>query len=368
MSAHKSSNGRVLLRATYFIFITILAGCAATDEQRKLPASSVQVDVSNIVDPELRGFATATMGSMKALKGFTEESLPKVRASLPVKKPLSNPEWNERVISSESNASGVHVYVINAAAPNSKHPAILHVHGGGFVAGTAMGSVRDLQELAATLDCVIVSVDYRLAPETKFPGSLNDNYAALKWLYINAAELGVDKTRIAVMGESAGGGHAAMLAIAARDRGEVPIVLEALLYPMLDDRTGSTRAVPAHIGTILWTANDNRFGWTSLLGVPAGSEKIPYGAAPARVSNLAGLPPTFIAVGSIDLFVQEDLAYSQRLIEAGVPTELLVVPGAYHGFDMVREANVTKQFRAVLTNAFTRAFREKDAHQSDRTK
>jgi acetyl esterase/lipase len=205
--------------------------------------------------------------------------------------------------------------------------------------------------------CLVVSVDYRLAPGTKFPGSLNDNYAALLWVYHHADELGIDRQRIAIAGESAGGGHAAALAIHARDRGEVPIIFQLLIYPMLDDRTGSTRAVPPPIGQIGWGAGSNKLGWTSLLGVPAGSATVPYGSVPARVENLAGLPPAFIGVGAIDLFVDEDVEYARRLIDAAVPTQLLVVPGAYHAFDLsVPDAKVSKAFTASIAAALQRAF------------
>jgi acetyl esterase/lipase len=249
------------------------------------------------------------------------------------------------------------VYVINAGASDRKRPAILHIHGGGFVAGTAVEAIAPMQQVALDHDCVIVTVEYRLAPETRFPGSLEDNYAALKWLYDSASSLGVDSSRIAVMGLSAGGGHAAMLTIAARDRAEVPIAFQLLSYPMLDDRTGSSRHVPPYIGAYLWVPASNRFSWSSLLGVPAGSQRVPAGAVPARVENLAGLPPAFIGVGSIDLFVDEDVAYARRLIDSGVPTELRVVPGAYHGFDLFApEAPVSKAFRETWNAALARAF------------
>jgi acetyl esterase/lipase len=218
------------------------------------------------------------------------------------------------------------------------------MHGGGFVVGSARDSIPSLQDLARTLDCVIVTVEYRLAPETRFPGALEDNYAALKWLYAHAEELGADRARIAVMGGSAGGGHAAMLAIAARDRGEVPIVFQALTYPMLDDRTGSTVHKPPQQGAVLWTPESNRFGWSSLLGVPAGSASVPAGSVPARETNLKGLPPTFIGVGSIDLFVDEDLDYAQRLLNSGVFVELVVVPGGFHGFDLFKQTRVVQRY------------------------
>ena len=218
--------------------------------------------------------------------------------------------------------------------------------------------MRSLQRIAQTCNCLVVSVDYRLAPETRFPGALEDNYAALRWLYANADATGVDRNRIAIGGESAGGGHAAALAIAARDRKEVPIAFQLLIYPMLDDRTGSSRPVPPHIGEFVWTAESNVFGWTSLLGVPAGSAKIPPGSVPARVNDLLGRPPAYIGVGAIDLFVDEDIEYARRLIDAGVSTELHVIPGAYHAFErLAPKATVSTRFTESWTSALRRVLR-----------
>jgi acetyl esterase/lipase len=214
-----------------------------------------------------------------------------------------------------------------------------------------------LQGIATDCHCVVVSVDYRLAPETRYPGSLEDNYAALKWVHAHAEELGIDRSKIAVGGESAGGGHAASLAIHARDRNEVPIVFQLLIYPQLDDRTGSTRPAPPAIGHFMWTASNNRFAWSSLLGVPAGSSKVPVAAVPARVASVGGLPPAWIGVGAIDLFAEEDMEYARRLVHAGVATELLVVRGAYHGFDLLApDAEASKQFSASWKSALRKAF------------
>lgn len=233
---------------------------------------------------------------------------------------------------------------------------LLHMHGGGFVMPDPMLLPR-LQGIATDCHCVVVSVDYRLAPETRYPGSLEDNYAALKWVHAHAAELGIDRSKIAVGGESAGGGHAARLAIHARVRNEVPIVFQLLIYPQLDDRTGSTRPAPPAIGHFMWTASANRFAWSSLLGVPAGSSRVKAGAVPARVASVAGLPPAWIGVGSIDLFVEEDLEYARRLVHAGVATELRVVRGAFHGFDLlVPDAEVSQQFSASWKSALRKAF------------
>ena len=233
---------------------------------------------------------------------------------------------------------------------------LLHMHGGGFMMTDPMWMPL-LQGIATDCHCVVVSVDYRLAPETRYPGSLEDNYAALKWVHAHAAELGIDRSRIAVGGESAGGGHAASLAIHARDRNEVPIVFQLLIYPQLDDRTGSSHPAPPAIGHFMWTASANRFAWNSLLGVPAGSSRVPAAVVPARVASVAGLPPAWIGVGSINLFVEEDMEHAHRLIHAGIATELMVVPGAFHGFDLLApDAEASKQFSASWKTALRKAF------------
>lgn len=306
--------------------------------------------------PELAPCVPALEQLMRELGPPRLDGLPGVRNGLPAPPPLASPAWYTATVP-VAGGPGVKVFVINAQPGRAPRPAILHTHGGGFVAGSAQASVRQLQEIAAALDCVAVSVEYRLAPETPFPGALDDNYAALRWLHRQAAALGVEPSKIALLGESAGGGHAAMLALAARDRGEVPVAFQALIYPMLDDRTGSSRDVPPHIGTLLWTPEHNRFGWSSLLGWPVGSREPPRGAVPARVDDVAGLPPTFIAVGALDLFVQEGIEYAARLIAAGVPTELSVIPGAFHAFDaIVPDAAVSRGLGRQLQRALAAAW------------
>ncbi len=316
------------------------------------------IDFMSYVNPEFRGALQQMLQAAGAQKPLSAATLPQVRKigaafATPV---LPSPPVQEKMIPGPTGSPPVRVYMAGASR-GATRPAILHIHGGGYVAGSAFSARRDIQDLSLALDCVVVSVEYRLAPETRFPGSLEDNYAALRWLYSNAKELGVDIRRIAIKGESAGGGHAAALAIAARDRGEIPICFQVLIYPMLDDRTGSSQRVPPYIGHYVWTAEDNRFGWTSLLGVPAGSSNVPPGAVPARVKEVSGLPPAFIGVGSIDLFEQEDVKFAERLIWAGIPTELLVVPGGYHGFDIFApKANLSVQFAQAWKNALQRAF------------
>ncbi len=217
------------------------------------------------------------------------------------KPPQAAPAVREQKIPGKTGDPDVHVYVIGDQ-PGASKPLLLHMHGGGYVAGSPLANLTTLQKISSEHDCVVVTVDYRLAPETPFPGALEDNYAALRWAHNASKSLGIDTNRIAIKGESAGGGHAAALAFAVRERKEFKICQQILIYPMLDDRTGSTRRVPPYIGQIIWTEQKNRFGWSSLLGVPAGSSHVPQGSVPGRIIDLSNLPPTFIGFGSIDLF------------------------------------------------------------------
>lgn len=230
---------------------------------------------------------------------------------------------------------------------------IYHIHGGGFVSGSA-GILEFMHRpLAQELGCVIVSVDYRLAPETTFPGNIEDCYAGLAWARAHAGDLNIDPDRIGVMGESAGGGLAAALALMVRDRGDARLAFQVLTYPALDDRTCTAPPHP-FAGEFLWTLANNRFGWTALLGQePGGPDISPY-AAPARADDFAGLPPTFMMTGALDLFVEETIAYARCLLRAGVPTEFHVYPGAFHAFDASSEARVSQQARHDRLEALRR--------------
>jgi triacylglycerol lipase len=262
-----------------------------------------------------------------------------------------------RRIAGPSGAPEVDVICYRPKSATGSLPCILHVHGGGYVLGDAQSMAAFHKPLALELDCAIVSVDYRLAPETRFPGAVEDAYAGLGWLVASAGEIGVDVARIGVMGESAGGGLAAALALLARDRKEHALTFQHLIYPMLDDRTGAGADSHPFAGEFIWPAASNRFGWRALLGVEPGSEGVSQYAAAARADSLAGLPATYIATGALDLFVEEDMDYARRLIRDGVPTELHVYPGAFHGFDFVAGVDVADRSRRDSLTALRRSLR-----------
>jgi acetyl esterase/lipase len=333
----------------------VLAEAGQASRSETLPAIA---DPYSLVDPEL----LPTLKQFPAAVDLSLEMAVKFR-QMPGMPPLPAPAPQPverhipaRHIPGAPGAPEVRLWVVDPAPSEKGKPVLLHMHGGGFMMTDPM-LMPELQGIATDCHCVVVSVDYRLAPETRYPGSLEDNYAALKWVHTHAAELGIDRSRIAVGGESAGGYHAASLAIHARDRNEVPIVFQLLIYPALDDRTGSTRPAPPAVGHFMWNAQANRLAWSSLLGVPAGSSGVPAAAVPARIASVAGLPPAWIGVGALDLFVEEDMEYARRLVHAGIGTELLVVPGAFHGFDLlVPDAEASKQFSASWKSALRKAF------------
>jgi acetyl esterase/lipase len=236
-------------------------------------------------------------------------------------------------------------------------PVILQIHGGGMIFGSAwMGDARH-RAWSKALGCAILSVDYRLAPESPYPAALHDCRAALEWLHAEAASLGLDGSRIVLRGESAGGLLAAALMLHLRDYGGPQLLLGMLIYPMLDDRVGSTVDAGPLAGEFVWPQASNVFGWTSWLGRAPGGDDIPHHAAPARANDLSGLPPTFIATGQLDLFLDEDMVFARRLIAAGVSTELHVLPGAFHGFDqMAPDAAVSRLVNDACLSAIGRAF------------
>lgn len=313
------------------------------------------------IDPELEP-ALREMPPLR-LDGATLSQVRVAREAMYAQPPPASPAIVENfVVPGPDGALPVPVTSYRPPGNGTPLPALLHIHGGGYVLGSPGMMDAANHGLALALGCRILSVDYRLAPETPFPGPLEDCYAALVWLHRQAATLGVDADRIGVKGESAGGGLAAGLALLARDRGGPGLAFQHLIYPMIDDRTGSTADPHPFTGEFAWTPAHNRFGWTSYLGRPpgdaAGDAEVSPHAAPARAVDLRGLPPTFIAVGGLDLFLDEDILFAQRLSRAGVPVALHVYPGAFHGFQRIADAAVAKAANRDSLEALKRSFAE----------
>ncbi len=314
----------------------------------------------HLVDPEL-----TPMLDMLPPIVLNREQLPVIRAGIEQMRAalaataatMPGIEVAERGVPGPAGAPEVRVLVYRPSDVPQPLPALLWIHGGGYVMGSAEQDDLTVKRLVREVGCAVVSVDYRLAPETPYPGPVEDCYAALKWLHASAGELGVDTGRIAIGGASAGGGLAAALALLARDRGGLPLVFQLLIYPMLDDRTVTHADPHPHTGEFVWTNDSNRFGWSALLGQMPGEEGVAPYAAAARAEDLSGLPPAFVNVGALDLFLEENIEYARRLIRAGVPTELHVYPGAFHGFNGVPEAAMSQAFNRDIASALRRALK-----------
>jgi acetyl esterase/lipase len=262
----------------------------------------------------------------------------------------------EMVVPGPKGAPPVALRIFQPAGPTTAAPALLWVHGGGLIFGAPEQDDRTNIDFVRELGITVAAVRYRLAPDNPAPAAVEDAYAALRGLVARAGELHVDVDRIAIGGASAGGGIAAALALLAHDRGEIRPVFQLLVYPMLDDRT-TTRTDLDTRNVRLWTPKSNRYGWSSYLGgAVAGPDVSPY-AAPARREDLAGLPPAWIGVGTFDLFHDEDVEYARRLGDSGVPCELHLVPGAFHGFGAVfHKAAVSREFWRRQAKALAGAF------------
>lgn len=248
-------------------------------------------------------------------------------------------------IHSAIDGAKIRLRIYKRKSPSAPTPVLLWLHGGGYVMGSPEQDDGICIQYVRELGIQVVSVDYRLAPKYPFPVGLEDGYTALQWIVKHAQTLGIDENRIAIGGASAGGGLAASLIHLACDRQEIKPAFQILVYPMLDDRT-VIRPEIENIDHIAWNQKSNRFGWESYLGTSFGSEVVPEFAVPARRSDLTGLPPAWIGVGSIDLFYDEDLAYAQRLLESGVQCEQYTVSGAFHGFDVFdSRLPVVQEFR-----------------------
>ncbi|MXO65001.1 alpha/beta hydrolase [Altericroceibacterium endophyticum] len=309
----------------------------------------------HLVDPEIQPMLEMPDNAL------TAESLPELRANPMFSgADLPPPPYPiEEAFAPRPDGGSVRLLVMNPPSEGSLRPAILHIHGGGMVVGTADAAVPDKAPLAAALDCVVVSVDYRLAPETPFPGPQDDCFAALQWMVAQADNLGIDADRIVVLGESAGGGLAAALAQMVRDRQGPALAGQVLIYPMLDHRVGgdSDPWRNRHTGEFIWTRAKNQFGWEALRGDYQPDDARKGWFSPALAEDLSSVAPTFLATGALDLFLDEDLDYGRRLVDAGVPLEMHVYAGAIHGFQMVPDTQLADQAATDLKRGLARLMR-----------
>jgi acetyl esterase/lipase len=314
------------------------------------------------LDPELR----TVVNKLPTDRPLDLSQIPAARAKMKkmVTALLANLPAVEGVTSQDHFAPGSHgdpavrVRVYRPNNPPSKLPALYWIHGGGYVMGDIEQDDRLMMQLVKRIGCVTASVDYRLAPEHPFPVPVEDCYAGLKWLFGHAGELGIEPSRIAIGGASGGGGLCAGLALMARDRKELQVAFQLLIYPMIDDRN-VTPASYAITDPRMWNREANRLGWKAYLGRDGGGAEVSPYAAASRATDLTNLPPAYIPVGALDLFVDENIEYAQRLVQAGVPTELHVYPGAFHGFDLFApSATVSKQFKADRDSALKRALHD----------
>ena len=293
----------------------------------------------HLLDPQLHPLIEASPPGF----AFSEDILPGYREQQSAALVMGDAEAS-RVERKEIKASGPDgdVRCLLYVPENTNGSGYIHIHGGGYIIGTAEGSDQNNIDVASQLGTVVVSVDYRLAPEAPIPGPLDDCYASLAWLHENAPELGVDRKRIAVGGESAGGGLAAALAILARDRGDYAICHQHLTYPMLDNLTGSSgNEGDPLVGEFVWTREHNQFGWKGFLGDadPVAPQ------VPSRLENYEGLPPTWLFTGALDLFRDENIVYAQKLLRAGVPTDFVLYAGACHAFQMIPGTKLGERFK-----------------------
>ncbi len=300
------------------------------------------------IDPEL----LPALDEMPALD-ITRDNVERVRELMAERpQPPSTVEvmHDTNLVATENGDVTVHIY---RKSEHQNQSALLWVHGGGYLLGNAED--ERARVIAEALDCTVVSVEYRLAPEHPFPAGVNDCFAVLQWMAAESSELNINPARIAIGGASAGGGMSAGVALMNRDKGGVPLAFQLLLYPMIDNlhatESGQYENHP------IWNQGTSFNAWEMYLDGSPGEAASPYAAA-SRATDLSGLPPAYICVGSEDLFRDEDVEYAQRLSAADIPCELAVFPGMYHGGDMfVPNATVSERLKTSFLRALGDALR-----------
>jgi acetyl esterase/lipase len=310
----------------------------------------------DLIDPECRvpldGLLEVMPGGFNAIPDIVARraAMEQLLAAMPVPE-NPNVTKEDRSVPGPDGEPDISVRIYRPAAATSTLPGIYYIHGGGMVLGTAAGEDAAAARLCEQVGAVVVSVEYRLAPEHPHPAPVEDCYAGLIWMTKAVTELGVDPDRIAIYGASAGGGLTIAAAMLARDRGGPALRFMMPIYPMIDDRneTPSSQEI-TDIG--IWDRSGNVEAWALYLGGKPADEY----AAPARAENVSGLPPAFIDVGTVDLFRDEDIAFAQRLMQAGVPCELHVHPGSYHAAEtFAPDAALSRRIWDLRVDALKRA-------------
>jgi acetyl esterase/lipase len=299
-----------------------------------------------LVDPELRDVLALWPQVPLTAETLTRRRAEALALLTSVPKPdLPDIATSKIHVESAFGAKPIRVLTYRPIRSDGPLPVIVHVHGGGFVMGAP--EMKDVENrfFASELRCAIYSVDYRLAPEAPHPAPLEDIYSVFAWLHANADRLGLNPGCIGIKGESGGGGFAAAATLYARDRQGPKFAFQHLIYPMIDDRTAVRKDLHPCVGEFVWTQGNNYFGVSSY-------------AAAARAADVSGLPPTYISVGGLDLFLEENLTYADRLSRAGVSVELHMYPRAYHGFYRATNARVTRQAEHDTREALRRFLHE----------
>ncbi|WP_371660886.1 alpha/beta hydrolase [Streptomyces sp. NBC_00280] len=298
-------------------------------------------------DPELA--AALELVAAQLSPGFPPEAIPAMREGMTMERPTNDAlsrdgffDVEERSVPGPEGAPDISLLICRPRAVRGPLPGLYYTHGGGMILGHNRLAIEEALDWAQELGMVLVSVEYRLAPEHPYPAPVEDCYAGLRWAAEHAQEVGIDPERILVAGASAGGGLTAAVALLARDRGGPSLIGQVLISPMLDDRNDSYSCYQM-AGRGLWDRMANETGWGALLGAERGGANVSPYAAPARATDLSGLPQSYIDVGSAETFRDEAVDYALRIWRAGGRAELHVWPGGYHGFDSFAPQAVLSQ-------------------------
>ena len=257
----------------------------------------------------------------------------------------------EKVYLKRPDGSQMRMVILKPAHAAKKVPAVLFLHGGGYVLGTPEEKIGFMEDMMEAADCVMMAPDYTLALDEPYPAALKDAYQALLWMKEHGGEYGARDDQLFVMGESAGGGLAAALCIYARDRGEVSIAFQMPMFPMLDDRCNTESALDNDAP--MWNIRSNKLAWSLYLGELYGTDEVPVYAAPSRLEDFSELPPAYSYVGTIEPFYDEARIYFEKLKEAGVKCRLDTYQGGFHGFDEIgKKKPLGREARRKRNEAF----------------